>query len=41
MPESGWYRELTGLLFALIPYPASHFSEQRNSVFTGGGVVLG
>ena len=26
-------RELTGLLFALMPHAASNFSEQRNSVF--------
>lgn len=30
-------RELTGLLFALMPYATTNFSEQRNSVFTCGG----
>jgi hypothetical protein len=30
-------RELTGLLFALMPHTGSNFSEQRNSVFTCGG----
>lgn len=30
-------RELTGLLFSLLPHAASDFSEQRNTVFTCGG----
>ncbi|MGD9948794.1 MAG: DUF4388 domain-containing protein [Desulfobulbus sp.] len=30
-------RELTGLLFALMPHAASQFTEQRNTVFTCGG----
>ncbi|MDD2463451.1 MAG: DUF4388 domain-containing protein [Desulfobulbus sp.] len=30
-------RELTGLLFALIPHASSQFAEQRDTVFTCGG----
>jgi hypothetical protein len=30
-------RELTGLLFTLMPYATTNFFEQRNSVFTCGG----
>ena len=30
-------RELTGLLFALMPYADTNFAEQQNAVFTCGG----
>ncbi|WP_306546739.1 DUF4388 domain-containing protein [Desulfobulbus sp.] len=30
-------RELTGLLFALLPHAAGNFAEQRNTVYTCGG----
>jgi len=30
-------RELTGLLFSLMPHAAGQFAEQRNTVFTCGG----
>lgn len=30
-------RELTGLLFALMPYTDTNFAEQQNAVFTCGG----
>lgn len=30
-------RELTGLLFTLLPHAANNFTEQRNAVFTCGG----
>lgn len=30
-------RELTGLLFALLPFVASEFREQRNQIYTCGG----
>jgi hypothetical protein len=30
-------RDLTGLLFSLLPHAGTNFAEQRNTVFTCGG----